>query len=459
MLSQRYIRVSEEFGEEECEVPLEDDGTLLLATLQSIFPRVTGLKFRNPLTNFYRAVKIDPELKFHPPGASETDGWDCDTINYICVFPKALVEAKAPEDWAETTPEKKATKPVVVEEKPTSSLPKTVDLIILNLSPQTAEIDLRNYFETKYGPLVMAELKRDRKTGSSRRFAFIRFEKYKDQMRALGKIPHKIDNQQVRVALPDYRDPSELYQENKCFIGRVNEAIKSNDLREFFSQFGEIVEVSYPKKFKGYAFVTFTDPEVAQRICGQDFVIKGYSVCVSKSTNGSSNKSQPQVPSMNLNQRYNSGYHNDYSGSWYPNDIWQPGAAPYVTAPLNPPLNGPRNNSNFYGQSAALSSMGNSLLSNNPINMLSMAMGNLLNNSMGSGTGGMQNVSESITANRLDFIFNIILAELSRTNTRHGTIVESPSEYERLEDQKEAKEIEEHEEQTKRRQQRCWRTS
>lgn len=255
MLSQRYIRVSEDFGDEECEVPLEDDGTLLLATLQSIFPSATGLKFRGP-TNCYRAVKIDTESKFHPPGASDLDGWGCDKINYLCVFPKT-VEAKASEDWAESTPEKKA-KPVEEKpaEKPTTSQPKTVDLIILNLSPQTAEIDLRTYFESKFGPLVMAELKRDRKTGSSRRFAFIRFEKYKDQMRALGKAQHKIDGQMVRVGLPDYRDPSELYQENKCFIGRVNEAIKAGDLKEFFSQFGEIVEVSYPKKFKGYAFVS-----------------------------------------------------------------------------------------------------------------------------------------------------------------------------------------------------------
>lgn len=390
MLSQRYIRVAEDFGEEECEVPLEDDGTLLLATLQSIFPSVTGLKFRNPLTNCYRAVKIDGASKFHPPGASEIDGWDCDKINYFCVFPKNLTEAKPSDDWTETTPEKKVAKPV--EEKASANQPKTVDLIILSLSPQTAEADLRNYFESKYGPLVMAELKRDRKTGSSRRFAFIRFEKYKDQMRALGKVQHKIEGQQVRLALPDYRDPSELYQENKCFIGRVNEAIKAGDLREFFSQFGEIVEVSYPKKFKGYAFVTFTDAEVAQRICGQDFVIKGYSVCVSKSTNGSSNKTQPQVP-MNLNQRYNGGYQNDWNNSWYTNDIWQPGQAPYTVAPLNPPLNGPRNNPNFYGQTAALSAMGNSLLSNNSMNMLSMAMGNLLNNSRaGGGSSGLQNV-------------------------------------------------------------------
>ena len=379
MLSQSlYIKVCEDFGEEECEVPLEDDATLLLTTLQSMFPKATGMKFRNPLTNCYRAVKIDQkngDLRFHKPGVGE-DGWDSINIIYICVFPKS-VEPKV-DDAPETS--EKVSKPAEDSSMniSTGAQPKTVDLIILNLSLQTEESELRNYFETKFGPLLMAEIKRDRKTGNSRRFAFIRFKSYKDQMKALGQTKHKIDNQQVRVALPDYRDPSELYQENKCFIGRVNEAIKAGDLREFFSQFGEIVEVSYPKKFKGYAFVTFVDAEVARKICGQDFVIKGYSVCVSKSTNGSSNKNMP-APSMN--QRYAGGYQNDWSGGWYSNDSWTPGSS-YVTAPLNPQMNAQRNNSNFYGHNAALSSMGNSMLSANmnPINVLSMAMGNLLNN-------------------------------------------------------------------------------
>lgn len=344
------------------------------------------MKFKNPLTNVYRVVKLDNEQKFHAPGITEEDGWDCENVNYICVFPKVFPsESKPLDDWAQaadlTEKSEKVTEPTVAQ-------PKTVDLIILNLSPQTAEESLREYFELKFGPLLMAEIKRDRKTNASRRFAFIRFKNYKDQMRALGQMKHKIDGQQVRLALPDYRDPQELYQENKCFIGRVNEAIKAGDLREFFSQFGEIVEISYPKKFKGYAFVTFSDVDVAQRVIGQDFVIKGFSVCVSKSTHGNANNNINKGPPVNMNQRFGGGFQNDWNNGWYGRDTsWTPGTS-YVTAPLNPPMD--RNNSNFYGHSAALSSMGNSLLNNNshshvnPLNVLSMAMANLAMN-QGSG--------------------------------------------------------------------------
>jgi hypothetical protein len=164
MLSQRYLRVSEDFGEEELEVPLEDDGTLLLTTLQSCFPQSSGLKFRNERTGCYRAVKLSKvvdEFKFQPPGVSD-DGWDCEKINYLCVFPKTTTatEQKVADDVSETSEKVSSAKPAIESQSSATNQPKTVDLIILNLSPQTTELELRNYFETKYGPLLMSEIKR-----------------------------------------------------------------------------------------------------------------------------------------------------------------------------------------------------------------------------------------------------------------------------------------------------------
>lgn len=54
MLSQTScIKCSEEFGAEECEVPLEDDGTLLLTTLQSVFPGAKGRKNQKKLPKIF----------------------------------------------------------------------------------------------------------------------------------------------------------------------------------------------------------------------------------------------------------------------------------------------------------------------------------------------------------------------------------------------------------------------
>lgn len=327
MINQPCIQVCLEFGDEPIEIPIEADNTVLLTTVSSAFARselTVGLKFRNPINNCLRAVKIE-DGKFHPPGL-EGDGWGANKIQYLCVFPKGTEETAS-------QPQKGGQQSLT-----TGAQPKTVDLIVLNLSPNTTETELREYFEENFGSLLMVELKRDRKTGNSRRFAFIRFKDYKEQMKALGTQKHKIDGHQAKLALPDFRDPSELYQENKCFIGRVNEAIKATDLREFFSQFGDIVEISFPKKFKGYAFITFADPEVARKVCGQDFIVKGYSLCVSKSTHGQ-NKNQPQHQQPQGQQNYQD-FSNDWSNGWFnPNQrqdgSWIPGTK-YVTAPLNP---------------------------------------------------------------------------------------------------------------------------
>ncbi|KAK2713680.1 TAR DNA-binding protein 43-like [Artemia franciscana] len=51
-----------------------------------------------------------------------------------------------------------------------------------------------------------------------------------------------------------------------------------DELREYFSKFGEVTDVFIPQAF---ASVTFADPEVAKSLCGKDYIIKGVSVHVS----------------------------------------------------------------------------------------------------------------------------------------------------------------------------------
>ena len=67
----------------------------------------------------------------------------------------------------------------------------------------------------------------------------------------------------------------------KVFIGRCTDDMTADDLRSYFSKFGEVVDVFIPKPFRAFAFVTFADPEVAQNLCGEDHIIKNASVHVS----------------------------------------------------------------------------------------------------------------------------------------------------------------------------------
>jgi len=58
----------------------------------------------------------------------------------------------------------------------------------------------------------------------------------------------------------------------------------TDDLRSFFSNYGEVLDVYIPRPFRSFAFVTFADHIVAQSLCGEDFLIKGQSVHISSAT-------------------------------------------------------------------------------------------------------------------------------------------------------------------------------
>lgn len=84
-MSMEYLQVAEDEGEEPMELPTEEDGTLLLSTLQAQYPGTSGLKYRNPDTSAIRGIRLH-EGRLHPPTSDE--GWGSQV--YICVFPKGL---------------------------------------------------------------------------------------------------------------------------------------------------------------------------------------------------------------------------------------------------------------------------------------------------------------------------------------------------------------------------------
>lgn len=67
----------------------------------------------------------------------------------------------------------------------------------------------------------------------------------------------------------------------KIFVARCTEDITNEDLKEYFEEFGDVTDTFIPKPFRAFAFVTFTDPLIAQRMCGEDHIIKGASVHIS----------------------------------------------------------------------------------------------------------------------------------------------------------------------------------
>lgn len=263
-----FIQVSEDESEEPIELPCEDDGTLLLTTLSAQFPATCGLKYRNPDSGTMRGVRL-LDGRFHPPD----NGWG--NVVYYCVFPKdACLHNSENKRKSDEQLENSTAKTKRLENRQ-----KCSDLIVLGLPWKTSEQDLRQYFES-FGEVLMAQVKKDPKTGQSKGFGFIRFSSYESQVRALSKR-HLIDGRWCDVKIPNSKDGQASELSRKVFVGRCTEDLSSDDLRDYFSKFGEVTDVFIPKPFRAFAFVTFVDPDVAQSLCGEDHIIRGTSIHVS----------------------------------------------------------------------------------------------------------------------------------------------------------------------------------
>ncbi|XP_045614927.1 TAR DNA-binding protein 43 isoform X3 [Procambarus clarkii] len=255
-----YIQVCEEENDEPIEIPTEDDGTLLLSTLVAQFPGACGLKYRHAESRGMRGVRL-VDGRLHAPD----EGWN---YVFVCVFPKE--NKRKSDDHLESSMSKT---------KRMESKQRCSDLIVLGLPWKTTEKELREYFEP-FGEVLMAQVKKDPKTSQSKGFGFIRFGNYETQVRVLSQR-HMIDGRLCDVKIPNSKEGQIQQVNSKVFIGRCTEDISADDLREYFSKFGEVTDVFIPKPFRAFAFVTFLDPEVAQSLCGEDHIVKGTSVHVS----------------------------------------------------------------------------------------------------------------------------------------------------------------------------------
>ncbi|VFV46644.1 tar dna-binding protein 43-like [Lynx pardinus] len=231
-----YIRVTEDENDEPIEIPSEDDGTVLLSTVTAQFPGACGLRYRNPVSQCMRGVRLVEGI-LHAPEA----GWG--NLVYVVNYPKDNKRKMDETDASSAVKVKRAVQ-------------KTSDLIVLGLPWKTTEQDLKEYFST-FGEVLMVQVK-------------------------VMSQRHMIDGRWCDCKLPNSKQsPDEPLRSRKVFVGRCTEDMTADELQQFFCQYGEVVDVFIPKPFRAFAFVTFADDQVAQSLCGEDLIIKGISVHIS----------------------------------------------------------------------------------------------------------------------------------------------------------------------------------
>ncbi|KAL5108172.1 TAR DNA-binding protein 43 [Taenia crassiceps] len=252
-----YVQVCEDDGTP-VEIPLEDDKTLLLSTLAAQFPRATGLKYASE-SGCMRGVRYSDGRIYPPP-----DGWQNRVYKIVVSYAKRKVDDEEAGNFAKTKR---------LDGK------RCTDLIVLNLPWRVEETVLKNYF-SRFGDVVMAQVKRDPNTNQSRGYGFIRFRDYDAQVMCLAER-HFIDSRWCDVRIPISKTEGDRQEVNrKLHIGQLTEDITADMLRDHFSQFGHITDVFVPRPFRSFAFITFEDPGVAASLLGEDQVINGHTLTV-----------------------------------------------------------------------------------------------------------------------------------------------------------------------------------
>ncbi|EGW13939.1 TAR DNA-binding protein 43 [Cricetulus griseus] len=176
-----YIRVTEDENDEPIEIPSEDDGTVLLSTVTAQFPGACGLRYRNPVSQCMRGVRLVEGI-LHAPDA----GWG--NLVYVVNYPKDNKRKMDETDASSAVKVKRAVQ-------------KTSDLIVLGLPWKTTEQDLKDYFST-FGEVLMVQVKKDLKTGHSKGFGFVRFTEYETQVKVMSQR-HMIDGRWCDCKLPN----------------------------------------------------------------------------------------------------------------------------------------------------------------------------------------------------------------------------------------------------------------
>jgi len=247
----QWVRIVEHERDQEMELQVETDGTILLQNIKNVFPSVTTLKYRNPENNAWRVIKCVDDVLYPP----EDDGW-LDLV-YVVVVPKGQEQNQARVVSADT-------------EDKRSHGPVNKAIYVLFDSENLTKDDLREYFG-EFGTITNLNCM------ISKKFAFITFDDENVPLRLYGK-PVSINGVELDIKEPEsdekeFRKLALLYKEDK---------ITNKQIREFFEQYGEVTDVYVTRPFRKYGFVTFSKAQVARDLYDQNVKIEGVKVFLTK---------------------------------------------------------------------------------------------------------------------------------------------------------------------------------
>ncbi|XP_014253380.1 RNA-binding protein squid isoform X2 [Cimex lectularius] len=155
-------------------------------------------------------------------------------------------------------------------------------LFVGGLSWETSDKELREHFSS-YGTIESINVKTDPNTGRSRGFAFIVFKSADSIDKVLAAGDHVINNKKI--------DPKKAKaRHGKIFVGGLSTELTDDDIKNYFAQYGSIVDVEMPydkskNQRKAFCFITFESEQVvAELLKTPKQTINGKEVDVKKAT-------------------------------------------------------------------------------------------------------------------------------------------------------------------------------
>jgi len=253
-----FIKVVESEGGELIEFPKEDDGTVLLRTIQTQFATAIGLKYKGP-SGAWRAIKEGDDAKLVAPKG----GWG--NIVYCITFSKK-------EDVSRKRKVEENDSSSTVSKYPKAEL-LLKDLSVTSIPYEAGHRELKQFFQEKYGGVESLLIKTDKATGRSKGFGFIRFNNEESAKKAL-------DGEAMFMGRRVYVRPK-TQKPIKMYVNSLPEGTTRDDLVDYFSQYGDIIDSYVPTPFRNYGFFTFASTEDGFAcLRNEQHVLKGKQVMV-----------------------------------------------------------------------------------------------------------------------------------------------------------------------------------
>ncbi|CAH8855450.1 unnamed protein product [Trichobilharzia szidati] len=205
-------------------------------------------------------------------------------------------------------------------------------LFVGGLNPKTDENSLKSYYE-QWGEIIDVVVMKDPRSQKSRGFGFVTYKDASSVDAAQNNRPHSLDGKEVdsKRAMPREETSPEVHAAvRKIFVGALRKDVTSEDLNDYFSQYGnvtdaQIVMAKDTNTSRGFAFVTFDDTDAVDKvILGRPHTIKDSKADVRKALSREEMNKMRSKPAP-ARAEYNGDGWNDQTNGGFQQQSWDQG--------------------------------------------------------------------------------------------------------------------------------------